>query len=512
MLLTPNQKISIAQRTLDAEILGLREVREQLASGLPAAVDVLLGCKGRVVVMGMGKSGHIGRKIAATLASTGAPALFVHPAEASHGDLGMVTSQDVVLAISNSGESTELTSILPVIKRLGVPLVAITGKPSSSLAQHADVVLNAAISREACPHNLAPTTSTTAQLALGDALAVVLLEARGFSAEDFARSHPGGTLGRKLLTHVADVMRQGEAVPRVSETAGLSAVMQEMSAKGLGAAAVVNATGEPVGIFTDGDLRRLVESGRDLRSLSAQAIMHKQPLTVRTDALAVDAVALMEAHSISSVLVVDAQGLMRMTDNLPIPRPAHSLVPYGALSVSKELSALAAQVRVVFFDVDGVLTDGSLYYSDQGEVLKAFHSLDGHGLKMLQRAGVVAAVISGRDSPALRCRLAHLGISQFTLGTEDKLPAAEQLLSALGLGWGQAAAMGDDWPDLPLLSHAAFACAPANAHHEVKAAAHYVTLAQGGQGAARELIDVVLQAQGQYLIQLEKHRKGHLSL
>jgi arabinose-5-phosphate isomerase len=258
--------------------------------------------------MGMGKSGHIGRKVAATLASTGTPAMFVHPAEASHGDLGMIKSVDLVLAISNSGESEELTAILPVLKRMGTPLIAMTGRAESTLARHADVFLNCGVEKEACPLNLAPTASTTAQLALGDALAVALLDARGFKAEDFARSHPGGALGRKLLTHVSDVMRVGDDVPQVGPQASFSELMREMSVKGLGATAVVDDSGKVLGIFTDGDLRRLVEKGIDLRAATAQQVMHPKPSTIGSDALAVEAAELMEHHSITSVLVLDATG------------------------------------------------------------------------------------------------------------------------------------------------------------------------------------------------------------
>jgi arabinose-5-phosphate isomerase len=247
------------------------------------------------------------------LASTGSPAMFVHPAEASHGDLGMITAADVVLGISNSGESEELTTLLPLIKRMGVPLIALTGRTESTLGRHADVVLDAAVAKEACPHNLAPTASTTAQLAMGDALAVALLDARGFRADDFARSHPGGALGRKLLTHVNDVMRSGNQVARVPQDASLMALMREISAKGLGMSAVVDGDDRVLGIFTDGDLRRLIEksvSSLDLRSLRAQDVMHANPRTVQADALAVEAAGLMEASRITSVLVVDANGCL----------------------------------------------------------------------------------------------------------------------------------------------------------------------------------------------------------
>jgi arabinose-5-phosphate isomerase len=316
MTLNASQTIALALDTFDIEAAAILGLRHRLATdtaqqtAFTQAVELILATRGRVVVMGMGKSGHIGRKITATLASTGSPAMFVHPAEASHGDLGMVKEIDCVLAISNSGESNELNAILPVIKRMGTPLVAITGGLDSTLAKHANVVLDASVAKEACPLNLAPTASTTAQLAMGDALALALLDARGFKAEDFARSHPGGSLGRKLLTHVRDVMRSGDAVPRVLPTAPFIELMREMSAKGLGASAVVSAAGKPLGIFTDGDLRRLVERGSDLRALTAQEVMHPGPRTVSAQALAVDAVALMEQNRITSVLVTDADGVL----------------------------------------------------------------------------------------------------------------------------------------------------------------------------------------------------------
>ena len=301
---------ALARKTFEIEAAAVLGLSDQIGPEFAQAVQLMLACRGRVVVMGMGKSGHIGRKIAATLSSTGTPAMFVHPAEASHGDLGMIKAIDVVLAISNSGESAELTAILPVLSRQGVPLVAITGGAQSSLASHARVTLNSSVAQEACPLNLAPTASTTAQLAIGDALAVALLDARGFREEDFARSHPGGALGRKLLTHVGDVMRRGADVPAVGPTTSFSDLMREMSMKGLGASAVVDAEHRVLGIFTDGDLRRLVEKGVDLRSSKAGDVMHAAPRTVRAGSLAVEAVALMEQHRITSVLVVDDHGIL----------------------------------------------------------------------------------------------------------------------------------------------------------------------------------------------------------
>jgi arabinose-5-phosphate isomerase len=308
--LDPERILELARQTFDIEAAALLGLKQRQGDSFVAAVRAMLACSGRVVVMGMGKSGHVGRKIAATLASTGTPAMFVHPAEASHGDLGMVTPGDVVLAISNSVESDELAAILPAIKRLSVTTIAMTGKPESTLARHADIVLSSAVDQEACPLNLAPTASTTAQMALGDALSVALLDARGFREEDFARSHPGGSLGRRLLTHVHDVMRSGEDVPRVAPDTGMVDTMREMTRKGLGATAVADAQGRIAGIFTDGDLRRLIEAGRDLRDLRAGDVMHAGPRTVRADALAVEAADLMEKHRITSVLVVDADGLL----------------------------------------------------------------------------------------------------------------------------------------------------------------------------------------------------------
>lgn len=307
--LDPQRALALAAQTFDIEARALLVLKERVQrdDAFARAVRLMLDCRGRVVVMGMGKSGHVGRKIAATLASTGTPAMFVHPAEAGHGDLGMVTAGDVVLALSNSGESDELNLILPVLKRLQVPLVAMTGRAESTLGRHAEVVLDSAVEAEACPLNLAPTASTTAQMAFGDALAVALLDARGFKEEDFARSHPGGALGRKLLVLVGDLMRAGNAVPRVGPQADFNTLLREMTGKGLGFTAIVDEAGHAQGIFTDGDLRRLIERGADLRSLTAADVMHSNPKRVREDELAVEAADLMEQHRITSVLVVDEQ-------------------------------------------------------------------------------------------------------------------------------------------------------------------------------------------------------------
>jgi arabinose-5-phosphate isomerase len=317
---SPEHLLALARQVLDIEADALRTMSARLDHGFADAVRLILACSGRVVVSGMGKSGHVGSKIAATLASTGTPAFFMHPGEASHGDLGMITHDDVVLALSNSGESNEIVSIVPLIKRRGAKLVAMTGNPNSTMAREADVHLHAGVDKEACPLNLAPTASTTAALALGDALAVALLDARGFSADDFARTHPGGSLGRRLLIHVRDVMHGGDALPRVGLDATLKAALFEMTQKGLGMTAVVDAAGRVAGLFTDGDLRRTLEHPLDLQQAKIADLMTKNPKTIRADELAVAAVEKMETLKINGLLVVDADntlvGALNMHDLL----------------------------------------------------------------------------------------------------------------------------------------------------------------------------------------------------
>lgn len=301
-----SKALNLAREVLRIEAAAVAALIDRLDENFARAIELMLECHGRVVVTGIGKSGHVARKIAATLASTGTPAFFVHPAEASHGDLGMITRQDIVIALSNSGESEELIAIVPLIKRQGAKLIAMTGNAGSSIAAEADVHLDAGVEEEACPLGLAPTASTTAALALGDALAVTLLDARGFSAEDFARSHPGGSLGRRLLTHVRDVMRTGEAIPSVPRGASLAAALIEMSAKGMGMTAIVDEENRASGIFTDGDLRRALERVADLRGTVIDSVMGRSPRTIAPDRLAVEAVQLMEQFKINQLLVVDA--------------------------------------------------------------------------------------------------------------------------------------------------------------------------------------------------------------
>ena len=304
----PARVLALARQVLTTEAGAITALSARLGAPFVAAVELILRCRGRVVVSGVGKSGHVARKLAATLASTGTPAFFVHPTEASHGDLGMITSDDVVIMLSNSGETDELVMLMPHLKREGAKLVALTGNEQSSLAQAADLHLDAAVDAEACPLGLAPTASTTAALALGDALALALLDARGFSAEDFARSHPGGALGRRLLTRVGDIMRTGAALPVSPVTARLADAILEMSRKGMGMTAIVDADGRIAGIFTDGDLRRCLDRVRDVAAVTVGEVMTRNPRTVRPEQLAVDCVDTMETPpKVSQLLVVDGQ-------------------------------------------------------------------------------------------------------------------------------------------------------------------------------------------------------------
>jgi arabinose-5-phosphate isomerase len=300
---SPERALNLGRQTLAIEAAAVDALRSRLDGEFAEAVQLILNCSGRLIVSGMGKSGHIARKIAATMASTGTPAYFVHPAEASHGDLGMITRQDILLALSNSGESEELLRIVPTIKRQGARLIAMTGAPGSTLAREADVHLDAGVAQEACPHNLAPTASTTAALALGDALAVALLDARGFGPEDFARSHPGGSLGRRLLTHVRDVMRPADLVPVVTPDTPLGDAIVTMSRGGLGLVAITDATGRAIGIFTDGDLRRAFERRLDLHHGAISEFMNQAPHFIAPDQLAVEAVEMMERLRINGLLV-----------------------------------------------------------------------------------------------------------------------------------------------------------------------------------------------------------------
>ncbi|MDQ1343238.1 MAG: arabinose-5-phosphate isomerase [Pseudomonadota bacterium] len=307
---SPDPLIARGRRVLATEAQAVAALEGRLGEEFATACRIMLACEGRIVVTGMGKSGHVGSKIAATLASTGSPSFFLHPAEAIHGDIGMITAKDVVLALSNSGETSELLTILPVIKRLDVPLIALTGNGSSTLSRYATVTLDVSVPAEACPLNLAPTASTTATLAMGDALAVAILEARGFTEQDFARSHPGGTLGRRLLLHVEEVMRRGADLPAVGPDTPLSAGLMEMSRKGLGMTTVVDESRRVLGVFTDGDLRRALDRQLDLHATPMREVMTASPKTARPRMLAAEAVHLMDAHRITALPVVDDAGTL----------------------------------------------------------------------------------------------------------------------------------------------------------------------------------------------------------
>nr|SPS04498.1 D-arabinose 5-phosphate isomerase [Candidatus Nitrotoga fabula] len=315
-----SRALDLAREVLNIEAEAVLALTKRIDDSFLQALNIVLSCKGRVIVSGIGKSGHIARKIAATLSSTGTPAYFVHPAEASHGDLGMITANDVFIALSYSGESQELLTIVPVIKRQGAQLISMTGNPKSSMAESADVHLNAAVDKEACPLGLAPTASTTAALALGDALAVALLDAKGFRKEDFARSHPGGSLGRRLLTRVRDVMHSGNQIPAVSQNATLAEAVLEISRKGLGMTAIVDDAQQVLGIYTDGDLRRTLAKQSDFNSVLVSSVMSRNPHSILPDALAVEAVQIMEEYNISQLLAVDSSnklvGALNMHDLL----------------------------------------------------------------------------------------------------------------------------------------------------------------------------------------------------
>ena len=302
---TPTELRKTGISVVNIETAAVQALEARINGDFVTACQHMLACQGRIVVIGMGKSGHIGNKIAATLASTGSPAFFVHPGEASHGDLGMITSSDVVLALSNSGETREIITILPLIKRMGAPLISMTGNPASTLAREANVNLDVSVAKEACPLDLAPTASTTAALVMGDAVAIALLEARGFTAEDFALSHPGGSLGRRLLLHVYDIMHKGDAIPAVTQHASLRDALIEMTTKGLGMTAIVDGEGRAVGIFTDGDLRRCLDRDIDVRAAKIADVMIPGGKHIAPDRLAVEALNLMEEKKINALLIVD---------------------------------------------------------------------------------------------------------------------------------------------------------------------------------------------------------------
>ena len=413
---TDEDLVALGRQALTVEIDGLRAQVPRLGSEFARACRICLDCRGRIVVTGMGKSGHIGGKIAATLASTGTPAFFVHPGEASHGDVGMITRDDAVLALSNSGETDEILTIVPVIARLGVPLIAFTGNSSSALARVATVHLDIGVPAEACPLNLAPTASTTAALAVGDALAVALLKARGFTEEDFARSHPAGSLGRRLLLHVKDVMRTGADIPTVRADTPLAEGLMEVTRKGLGMTAIVDEAMRVLGVFTDGDLRRALDASGGFAH-HPHGPGHEPS---GEDRAPDDAGRRSGASDGDPSHHLAGRGRCGRQDRGRAQR-ARSAARGCGLKARK--ATPLARIQLLILDVDGVLTDGRLYFSARGEALKVFHVRDGHGIKLLMAAGVAVAAFSGRRSAAAAARMRELGVPHVVQACSDKVAA-----------------------------------------------------------------------------------------
>jgi arabinose-5-phosphate isomerase len=473
--------LKLARDVLATEAAAIRALEGRLGAAFLAAARALFECRGRVVVTGIGKSGHIARKLAATLASTGTPAFFVHAAEASHGDLGMITADDIVLLLSNSGETDELVSLVPHFKHQGAKLIALTGNEQSSLAFAADVHLDASVDTEACPLGLAPTASTTAALALGDALALTLLDARGFSVEDFARSHPGGSLGRKLLTHVRDVMRTGVALPMVPLTASFADAIVEMSGKGMGMTVVVEraiacVAYSPTAICAAASERSATWSDARHRRNDPDAA-HGRPRAAR-DRLRRD-----HGNGAQS----DATTRYRRRGTPPRRHSPPRFVP-GAYrlmdaSIGNDLLARIRGIRLLTCDVDGVLTDSRIFVDDHGREIKAYSALDGHGLKMLMHAGIAVGWITGSKAPAVMHRARQLGVQHLVQGAEDKLTPWHKLIAQLGLPPEACAHIGDDLPDVPLFNRCGLAVAVPHAPAAVRARTHYVTHTDGGAGA-----------------------------
>lgn len=496
------------RQVLEIEREGLAQLDQYINEDFTHACETIFRCGGKVVVMGMGKSGHIGRKMAATFASTGTSAFFVHPGEAAHGDLGMVTPQDVVIALSNSGESNEILALIPVLKRQQVKLICITSRPESSMARAADIHLCVKVPKEACPLGLAPTSSTTAALVMGDALAVALLEARGFTAEDFALSHPGGALGRKLLLRVNDIMHTGDEIPHVGLQATLRDALLEITRKNLGMTAICDDDMNIIGIFTDGDLRRVFDTGVDMRDASIADVMTRGGIRIRPGTLAVDALNLMQSRHITCVLVADGDhllGVVHMHDLLragvcvskeKIMNNADAQLATCYGPVSQAFVDRAAKIRLLILDVDGVLSDGLIYMGNHGEELKAFNVRDGYGIRCALTSGIEVAIITGRKAKLVEDRCQTLGITHLYQGQSDKLLAFRDLTDKLHVRPEEVAYIGDDLIDWPVMAEVGLSVAVADAHPLLLPRANYVTRINGGRGAVREVCDLLLLAQG----------------
>ncbi len=495
------------RQVLEIEREGLAQLDQYINEDFTHACETIFRCGGKVVVMGMGKSGHIGRKMAATFASTGTSAIFVHPGEAAHGDLGMVTPQDVVIALSNSGESNEILALIPVLKRQQVKLICITSRPESSMARAADIHLCVKVPKEACPLGLAPTSSTTAALVMGDALAVALLEARGFTAEDFALSHPGGALGRKLLLRVNDIMHTGDEIPHVGLQATLRDALLEITRKNLGMTAICDDDMNIIGIFTDGDLRRVFDTGVDMRDASIADVMtrevsasarHSGGGCAKPDAIPSyhlragcrwrpSAGCGTYARSAARGRSVSKEKIMNNAD-------AQLATCYGP--VSQAFVDRAAKIRLLILDVDGVLSDGLIYMGNHGEELKAFNVRDGYGIRCALTSGIEVAIITGRKAKLVEDRCQTLGITHLYQGQSDKLLAFRDLTDKLHVRPEEVAYIGDDLIDWPVMAEVGLSVAVADAHPLLLPRANYVTRINGGRGAVREVCDLLLLAQG----------------
>ena len=506
-----------AIETLQIEADAVKKLINHIDDEFETIVNAILACNGRVIVTGMGKSGHVGRKIAASLASTGTPSFFMHPAEAFHGDLGMVTANDMVLAISNSGESNEIVNILPIIKRIGAKIIAMSGRRESTLGKNADYYIDISVEREACPLGLAPTASTTATLAMGDALAIALLSSRNFTAQDFAVFHPGGALGRRLLLTVENVMHSGEDNPVISVHKTAKEALFLMTAKGLGATSVVDENGKFIGLVTDGDIRRMLARGAEFLDEPVEDLMTKNPVIITKDKMAAEALSMMEKHQpkpITVLPVIDVEknepvGIVHLTD----------LLVYGGQMIDRQIRALRFGVKVVvgtpgrlidhirrntikldhvkmlILDVDGVLTDGSIAVGDNGELFKTFNVRDGLGITLAQKLGIKTAIITGRESKMLAYRARELKINAFYQNKKNKVPAYKELLAEYQLKDEEVAYIGDDLFDLAVMKRVGFPATVADATEEAKSVSILISDFAGGKGAVRQIIEFILKAQ-----------------
>lgn len=478
--------INLAKDVLDIETLSIKNLSERIDNKFITAINILYNCKGRVIITGMGKSGIIGKKIAATFSSTGTPSYFLHPAESTHGDSGVVTREDIIIAISNSGETSELLQLLPLVKRFDIKLIALTGKTNSTLAQKADVTLDISVEKEACPLGLAPTASTTATLAMGDALAVCLLDKKGITSEDFLLFHPSGALGKGLLYRINDLMISGDKLPIVRSDSYFKDAILEVSSKKLGMTIVIDENFKTAGIMTDGDIRRALLKNSDIDTLLVKDVMTPNPITIDKNELAAKALQIMEKYSITSIVVNDSD-----TSLIGIVH-IHDLLKAGVAWYMENLKSQAKKIKLVAFDVDGVLTNGDIIYTDKGDEIKIFNAKDGQGMNMLRTNGIITAIITARRSPVVERRAQDLGIAHVFQGIKNKIQAMQELLAIYNFDISEVAYVGDDIPDICVLEKVGLACCPLDAVSEVKKICHFISEKQGGKGAVREISDFIL--------------------